>query len=105
LTWAHPEADLELRAAGPGEELGSPTELWPQFGLLGWASAPQPVDGVYQIEVRRGTEHPALVYEAELVVARGEGTKDERWWRVPIKLRADQPIARFVLRGDKVEAQ
>jgi Ca-activated chloride channel family protein len=116
LTWAHPEADVELRVAPLGEGLPpSPAnELWPQLGFLAWSSAPRPagatgaggelVPGEHQIEVRRGEGSRALTYDAELIVVRGEGSQAERVFRAPLRLSADRPALRFVVRQDRVEA-
>ncbi len=107
LTWAHPEADLELFVGAPGEALGSATELAPQFGLLGWQSDAQAgVAGAYQIEVRRGGGvSAALRHDAELLVVTHEGEKDERIFRLPLSITADEPVLRFSLHDNQVEVR
>lgn len=109
LTWAHPEADVELRVAAPGEPLSPASELWPQLGFLAWSSAPRPAGagsepGEHQIEIRRGEGSRALTYDAELIVVRGEGGKEERVFRAPLRISAERPALRFVVRQDRVEA-
>lgn len=104
LSWAHPEADLELLVGGPDESPGPANDLAPQFGLLGWhsdkrASASEP----YQIEVRRVDKATGLRYPAELVVIVNEGEKSEQLFRVPLKLDEKTPSARFTLRGGRLE--
>lgn len=104
LLYAHPEADLELHVAAPGEALGSATELAPEFGLLGW-HGDRP-DGRHQIEVRRGDGSPAaLVDEAELVVVTGEGGKGERLYRVPLHLSTGEPVLRFALHDNRLDKE
>lgn len=103
LTWAHPEADLELKVAGESEPLGPATDLAPQLGLLGWRSAKNAPIEPYQIEVTRGDRAGALKYGAELTVITNEGEKSERLWRLPIAFGGDTTSARFVLRAGKVE--
>jgi Ca-activated chloride channel family protein len=103
LTWAHPEADLELKVAGPDESLGPAIDLAPQMGLLGWHSnqtalASQP----YQIEVTRGDRAALLKYSAELTVIVNEGGKSEQLYRLPIAFDGNT-AASFTLRGGKVE--
>ena len=104
LTWSHPEADLELKVAGPGEPLGPAIDLAPQLGLLGWHSPKNvPVSGPYQIEVTRGDRSGALKYSAELTVVTNEGEKSERLWRLPLSFDGNQSAVRFTLRDGKVE--
>ena len=102
VTWAHPEADLELKVAEDGS-FGPATELAPQFGLLGWASAPdQSASAPLQIEVSRGASAGALTYPVELTVVVSEGDPAEQVWRVPIQLDAQHGSRRFALRGGKL---
>lgn len=102
VTWAHPEADLELKVAEDGS-FGPATELAPQFGLLGWASSPdQSASAPLQIEVSRGASAGALTYPVELTVVVSEGDPAEQVWRVPIQLDAQHGSRRFALRGGKL---
>jgi hypothetical protein len=104
LSWAHPEADLELKVAGANEPLGPATDLAPQLGLLGWRSAKNaPPNDAYQIEVTRGDRAGALKYGAELSVVVNEGEKSERLFRLPLAFDGQTTAARFVLRAGKVE--
>ena len=109
LTWAHPEADVDLRIAPPDEEYGPANDLAPQLGLLGWHShKTAPLAGTYGIEVVRRDRPGSLSYSGELSVIAGEGEKSERLWRVPVTFTGDTTTARFVWNGSqlqKVEAQ
>ncbi|HNN92330.1 MAG TPA: VIT domain-containing protein [Pseudomonadota bacterium] len=104
LTWAHPEADLDLRIAAPDETFGPANDLAPQLGFLGWHShKTASVDGAYQIEVVRRDRPGALKYGGELSVIVHEGEKTEKLWRLPLSFAGSATTARFVLRGGKVE--
>lgn len=105
LTWAHPEADLELRVAGPGETLGPANDLAPQLGLLGWHSAQSAkAEDTYEVEVRRVDRSRGIRYPAVLTVIVAEGEKGERVARVPLSLTEDKDTARFVLRAGQLTA-
>ncbi len=104
LTWAHPEADLELKVGELTEPLGPAVDLAPQLGLLGWRSSQSAtLEQPYRIEVLRGDRAAALKYGAELTVIVHEGEKTERLWRLPIAFDEKTPMARFTLRDGKVE--
>ena len=105
LSWAHPEADLELKVAGPDEPLGPATDLAPQLGLLGWHSSKTAVaNGRYEIEVLRGDRASTLRYGAELTVIVNEGDKkSEQLFRLPIAFQGENTTLRYVLRDGKVE--
>jgi tetratricopeptide (TPR) repeat protein len=104
LTWAHPEADLDLRIAAPEETFGPANDLAPQLGFLGWHShKTASPDGPYQIEVVRRDRPGALSYGGELSVIVHEGEKTEKLWRLPLSFAGETTTVRFVLRGGKVE--
>jgi len=106
LTWAHPEADLELRVAAPGESAGPAMDLAPQFGLLGWHShkdaTPQ---GEYLVEVRRQDRARAIGYDVVLTVVVAEGQKDERLLSSKFKLAGELDQRRFLLRDGRLLPQ
>ena len=106
LSWSHPEASLELRVAAPGEGLGPPTELAPQFGLLGWHSGKdqKPTES-FQIEVVRTDNALAVSYPAQLTVITSEGEAAEKLWQVPLKLDAAHKTARLTLRGNVLNVE
>jgi len=104
LTWAHPEADLDLRIAAEDESFGPANDLAPQLGFLGWHShKTASLSGAYQIEVVRRDRPGALKYGGELSVLTNEGEKNEKLWRLPLSFEGAATTARFVLRGGKVE--
>lgn len=104
LTWAHPEADLDLRIAADDESFGPANDLAPQLGFLGWHShKTASLNGAYQIEVVRRDRPGALKYGGELTVLTNEGEKNEKLWRLPLSFEGDTTTARFVLRDGKVE--
>jgi hypothetical protein len=106
LSWAHPEASLELRVAPPGEGLGPPTDLAPQFGLLGWHSnKEQRADETYQIEVQRVDNAPALTYPAQLTVITNEGEAGEKVQQVPLVLDANHKTIKLALRAGVLNAE
>ena len=104
LTWAHPEADLDLRIAAEDETFGPANDLAPQLGFLGWHShKTASLQGAYQIEVVRRDRPGALKYGGELTVLTHEGEKNEKLWRLPLSFAGLTTTARFVLRDGKVE--
>lgn len=106
LSWAHPEASLELRVGAPGEGLGPPSELAPQFGLLGWHSSKEgkPTD-MYEIEVTRTDSAPAGSYPAQLTVITSEGEPAEKLWQIPLKLDAEHKTVRLSLRANLLNVE
>lgn len=104
LTWAHPEADLDLRIAAEDESFGPANDLAPQLGFLGWHShKTASLGGTYQIEVVRRDRPGALKYGGELTVLTHEGEKNETLWRLPLSFEGQTTTARFVLRDGKVQ--
>jgi Ca-activated chloride channel family protein len=104
LTWAHPEADLDLRIAAEDESPGPANDLAPQLGFLGWHShKTASLRGDYRIEVVRRDRPGALKYGGELTVLTNEGEKNEKLWRLPLSFAGETTTARFVLRDGKVE--
>lgn len=106
LSWAHPEASLELRVAAPGEGLGPPSDLAPQFGLLGWHSTKeQPPGESFAIEVRRTDSSLTGSYPAQLVVITSEGEPGEKLWQVPLQLDAAHKTVRLTLRQNQLNVE
>lgn len=106
LSWAHPEASLELRVAAPGEGLGPPSDLAPQFGLLGWHSTKeQPPGESFAIEVQRTDSSLAGSYPAQLVVITSEGEAGEKLWQVPLQLDAAHKTVRLTLRQNQLNVE
>jgi Ca-activated chloride channel family protein len=106
LSWAHPEASLELRVAAPGESLGPPSDLAPQFGLLGWHSAKdQKASDTYSIEVQRVDSSLSVNYPALLTVITDEGEASEKLWQVPLKLDAAHKTVRLTLRASQLNVE
>ncbi|MFO0577638.1 MAG: VIT domain-containing protein [Polyangia bacterium] len=106
LTWAHPEADLELRVAPAGETLGPANDLAPQLGLLGWHSGKSArTDVSYELEVRRVDRARGIRYPAVLTVIVDEGERGERVLRRELALTQDNDTARFVLRAGQLSPQ
>ncbi len=106
LSWAHPEASLELRVAAPGEGLGPPSELAPQFGLLGWHSTKEqsPLES-FAIEVRRADSSLTGSYPAQLVVITNEGEASEKLWQVPLQLDAAHKTVSLTLRQNQLNVE
>ena len=106
LSWAHPEASLELRVAAPGESLGPPSDLAPQFGLLGWHSTKeqQPSES-FAIEVRRVDSSLGVSYPAQLVVITNEGEASEKLWQVPLQLDAAHKTVSLTLRQNQLNVE
>ena len=106
LSWAHPEASLELRVAAPGETLGPPSDLAPQFGLLGWHSTKdQKASETYSIEVTRADSSLSVNYPAQLTVITDEGEAAEKLWQVPLKLDAAHKTVRLTLRASQLTVE
>ena len=106
LTWAHPEADLELKVSSPGDDNSPANDLAPQFGLLGWHSAKdQSPTGNYEIWVNRVDRAQLVRYPAQLTVVVSEGEAGEKVVQLPLLFAGDQTSQHFVLRGGRLEAQ
>ena len=106
LTWAHPEADLDLRVAAPGESAGPAMDLAPQFGLLGWHSHKDATPkGEYLVEVRRQDRARAIGYDVVLTVVVAEGQKDEQLHSSKFKLAGELAERRFLLRDGRLLPQ
>lgn len=106
LSWAHPEADLDLRVAAPGESAGPAMDLAPQFGLLGWHSDKAASSrGEYVIEVRRQDRARAIGYDVVLEVVVAEGQKDERLQSSKFRMAGELDSRRFLLRDGRLLPQ
>lgn len=106
LTWAHPEADLDLRVGAPGESLGPAIDLAPQFGLLGWHSHKDASSkGEYVVEVRRQDQKRAIGYDVVLTVVLSEGQKDEKLLSSKFKLAGELTERRLLLRDGRLLPQ
>ncbi|MDY0002129.1 MAG: VIT domain-containing protein [Polyangia bacterium] len=103
LTWAHPEADLELWGAHPGWRPQRADELGPQFGIEAFTlrSAPK---GRYSFEVRRVGRRSTRTLEATLWVLWDEGEKEERLQRFQLTLAPETKVLRFAVEGKNAEA-
>lgn len=106
LSWAHPEADLDLRVAAPGESAGPAMDLAPQFGLLGWHSDKAASSrGEYVIEVRRQDRARAIGYDVVLEVVVAEGQSDERLLSSKFRMAGELDSRRFLLRDGRLLPQ
>lgn len=106
LSWAHPEADLDLRVAAPGESAGPAMDLAPQFGLLGWHSDKAASSrGEYVIEVRRQDRARAIGYDVVLEVVVAEGQNDERLQSSKFRMAGELDSRRFLLRDGRLLPQ
>ncbi len=106
LTWAHPEADLDLRVGAPGESPGPAMDLAPQFGLLGWHSHKDATPkGEYVVEVRRQDRQRAIGYDVVVTVVVAEGQKDEKLLSSKFKLAGELTERRLLLRDGRLLPQ
>lgn len=106
LTWAHPEADLDLRVGPPGESLGPAMDLAPQFGLLGWHSNKDATpNGEYVIEVNRQDRNRAIGYDAVLTIVVSEGHKTEKFFRNTFRMAGELTSRRLLLRDGRLLPQ
>jgi Ca-activated chloride channel family protein len=88
LTWAHPEADLELWGAHPNWRPQRANELAPQFGIEAFAVR-KPKDGTYRFEVRRVGARRTRTLQARLYVLWDEGKPTEKLQRFPLTLKPE----------------
>jgi Ca-activated chloride channel family protein len=77
LVWEHPDADVALWAARPGEMLTRPRDLDSELGIEAF-DVEEAENGVYRIEVRRTSTDRVGTIGARLVVVWNEGQADER---------------------------
>lgn len=106
LTWAHPEADLELRVGEPTETLGPAMDLAPQFGLIGWHSHKDASPKTeLAIEVQRQDRARAIGYDAVLTVVVSEGQKDEKLFRNTFRFAGELTQRRLLLRDGRLLPQ
>jgi len=104
LTWAHPEADIELWGAHPGWRAQRAGELAPQFGIEAFAVR-KPKGGRYLFEVRRVGRVRPRTLQATLHVLWDEGGPKERLQTFPLVLKPTAKVLRFAVTGRKAEAQ
>jgi Ca-activated chloride channel family protein len=103
LTWAHPEADLELWGAHPGWRPQRADELGPQFGIEAF-SLRKVAAGRYTFEVRRVGRRSTRSLKATLYVLWDEGTPQERLQSFPLELSPTTTTLRFAVDGRSAEA-
>ena len=103
LTWAHPEADIELWGAHPGWRPQRAGELAPQFGIEAFAVR-KPKKGQYRFEVKRVGRRRPGVLKARLFVLWNEGKPDEQLQIFPLELKPDTKVRRITVTGRKAEA-
>ncbi len=103
VTWAHPEADLELWGSHPGWRAQRAGELAPQFGIEAFAVR-KPKKGRYVFEVRRvGRRRPGIL-KARVFVLWNEGKTNEQLEIFPLEFKPDTKVRRIVVTGRKAEA-
>ncbi len=83
LIWSHPDAQIGLWAAHPGESLARPAEIAPELGIEAF-DVPEADDGAYRLEVRRSDATSPTAMQAELVLLWHEGREDEAVHVVPL---------------------
>jgi hypothetical protein len=77
LVWEHPDADIALWSARPGEALTRPADLDSELGIEAF-DVEESESGTYRIEVRRTTTDRVGTIAARLVVVWNEGRANER---------------------------
>ncbi len=77
LVWEHPDAEITLWSARPGEALTRPSDLDAELGIEAF-DVDEAENGVYRIEVRRASTDRVGTAQARLVVVWNKGDRDER---------------------------
>ncbi len=103
LTWAHPEADLELWGAHPGWRPQRAGELAPQFGIEAFAVR-KPQHGTYTFEVRRVGRPSSRSLSAHLYVLWDEGGPKEKLQTFTLTVTPNTKVLRFTVTGRSAEA-
>lgn len=103
VTWAHPEANLELWGAHPGWRTQRAGELAPQFGIEAFAVR-KPKKGRYSFEVRKvGRRRPGVI-KARIFVLWNEGKPDEQLQSFSLEFKPDTKVRKITVTGRKAEA-
>lgn len=98
LVWSHPDAQIALWAAHPGEGLARPLELTPEHGIEAF-DVPEQEDGVYRFEARRMDAESPTDLDAELVVVWHEGEQDEVIHVLPLAFAEGRARYAWTLEG------
>ncbi|MEC7523218.1 MAG: VIT domain-containing protein [Myxococcota bacterium] len=103
LVWSHPDAQLALWAAHPGEGLARPSELTPEHGIEAF-DVPEQESGAYRLEVRRADPDAPTDLEAELIIVHREGADDEVIQVLPLRFAEGRASYSFRLEGDDLSS-
>ena len=101
LVWSHPDAQIAMWTAHPGQSLARPDEITPEHGIEVF-EVPEEEDGAYSIEVRRSDASSPTALEAELVVLYHEGRDDEVIRIVPLHFSDGRDRYAWSIRGNEL---
>ncbi|MFK7985439.1 MAG: VIT domain-containing protein [Sandaracinaceae bacterium] len=104
LAWSHPDAQLALYAAHPGQTLARPHEIAPEHGIEAF-DVPEQEDGTYRVEVRRADPDAPTDMAAELILVWNEGGEDEVVRVVPLSFTDGRARYAFAIDGQAFRAE
>ena len=97
LTWAHPDAGIELWTSSPGTALARPEDLGGEYGIESWNL--DRVEGATTIEVRQAADPGPRTVKATLLMVWNEGQEAERAEKIDLTFTRASRVRAFRVDG------